>query len=143
MQVQTISRSPTTSVGEVADDFTSLEWLVIAIGSRDGSKPLQWSAFGRLLSKLLDDPPLPLASLRLEALRRTASLARHHGWTIPAVEVGAFLRAGWSEPQLDRLIEAVLQTEPCISAWSTCEAVDGDFLSQGRSEPRTRMEIFS
>lgn len=89
------------------ESFTSLEWLVIAIGARDESIPLQWSPFGRSLLALMGGGPQPLASPCLEILRRTASVARHYGWAMPSADVGAFLLGGWSEPQLERIIESV------------------------------------
>lgn len=94
--------------------FESLEWLVIAIGARDVSIPLHGTPIGQALLRLfgVDRSPSPLASPRLEMLRRMASLARVHGWGIPACEVGLFLRAGWTDAQLERLIESVTPQHP-------------------------------
>jgi hypothetical protein len=88
--------------------FGPLEWLIIAIGQRDGtsafrSRPLL-EAFGRLFAY---HQPNRLANCQLEELRRVAALASEHGWHVPASEMAAFLRAGWSEGQLELLIEKV------------------------------------
>lgn len=90
-------------------EFTSIEWLVIALGARDGSVPLRWSPLGQRLLKLfgVSVSPQRLASPCLESLRHMACLARRHGWSIPAAEIGMFLREGWSEAQLERLVESV------------------------------------
>lgn len=91
-----------------SETFGPLEWLVIAIGQRDGtssfrSRPLL-DAFGRLFAYR---QPNRLANCRLEELRRMAALASEHGWHVPPSEMAAFLRAGWSEGQLELLIEKV------------------------------------
>ena len=88
--------------------FGPLEWLVIAIGQRDGtssfrSRPLL-EAVGTLFAWR---QPNQLANSKLEELRRMAALADERGWNVPASEVAAFLRAGWSEEQLEVLIEKV------------------------------------
>ncbi len=89
--------------------FISFHWLVIAIGARDGSTPLQWWPLGRSLTRLLgiDREPQPLASPCLESLRRMASLARQYGWDLPATEIGAFFAAGWTQAHLEQVIESV------------------------------------
>jgi hypothetical protein len=90
-------------------DFNSLEWLVIAVGAKDGSASLHWSPLGRALARIFGSgSPNRLASPCLETLRHTASLARRHGWHMPVGEIGMFLRAGWSEPQLELLIDSVV-----------------------------------
>ncbi len=91
-----------------SETFGPLEWLVIAIGQRDGtsafrSRPLL-EAFGRLFAYR---QPNRLANCRLEELRRMAALASEHGWHVPPSEMAAFLRAGWSEGQLELLVEKV------------------------------------
>ncbi|MBB3348311.1 hypothetical protein [Sphingomonas sp. BK069] len=88
--------------------FGPLEWLVIAIGQRDGSvgcrsRPLL-DALDRLFAVR---HPNQLANAGLEQLRRMAALASELGWHVPPSEMSAFLRAGWSEDQLELLIERV------------------------------------
>ncbi|QNE31090.1 hypothetical protein F1C10_03430 [Sphingomonas sp. NBWT7] len=92
--------------------FGPLEWLVIAIGQRDGlsvapSRPLL-EAVGRLFGW---HQPNQLANARLEELRRMAAAASEWGWHVPPVEMAAFLRAGWSEDQLEALIDRVAPVE--------------------------------
>lgn len=96
-----------------------------AQGSRIGFTPLQWSI-------ILDAPQDPLASLRppgrlrrfarwlagdstnlslanphLEALRRTALLTWHYGFTLPANELSEFLAAGFSLKQFELMAVAL------------------------------------
>lgn len=111
MQFEVIDTSGDVRTTFVRENFSSLEWLVIAIGAQDESVPLQWSAIGRSLLALFGGAPQPLASPCLEALRRMASVARHYGWSMPAADVGAFLHAGWNEAQLERLIDSVCPEE--------------------------------
>ncbi|MBF7015031.1 hypothetical protein QUC32_29060 (plasmid) [Novosphingobium resinovorum] len=87
--------------------FGPIEWLVIAIGAQACSKPLSSTRFGTMVLELLNDK----GARRLETLRRTAELAKRCGWAMPCAEIGAFLRAGWSEDQLEVLIESILADE--------------------------------
>lgn len=127
------------------ESFSSLEWLVIAIGARDGSVPLPWSPFGRSILKLfgVDDGPQPLGSCCLEALRRMASNARRHGWGVPTAEVGAFLKGGWSEAQLETLIDSVSLGAPCMGEWRACNIDRGGGRPERRSQAPLRMETLS
>lgn len=104
--------------------FSSLEWLVIALGARDESISLQWSPFGRSLLALMGGGPRQLASPCLETLRQTASIARHYGWAMPTADIGAFLQRGWNEAQLERLIESVCPDGPKVDLWHAPEDVD-------------------
>ena len=140
MPVSNVEGLPMTCAAASPDGFSNLQWLVISIGMRDETRPLQWSPIGRLLLSLVGGGPQPLASPCLESLRRTASLARHHGWGIPAAEIGAFLAAGWTEQQLEQLIESVQPTDPFIDEWRPCEPVAGDLPGERRSHDRTLME---
>lgn len=94
-----------------ASPFTLLQWLVIAMGSRPGSLPLACSPFGQTLVGLVGDAEMD--GPRLETLRHTARIAGRCGWGIPSAEVGQFLMAGWSEDQLEALIESVGDHGPC------------------------------
>ena len=105
------------------ESFTSREWLVIAIGARDGGVALQWWPFGRSLLALMGGEPRQLASPRLEMLRRTASLARHYGRAMPSADIGAFLLGGWSEAQLERMIESVCPHGPTMD-WQCADKAD-------------------
>jgi len=101
--------SPSTLDDESrSQSFGPLEWLVIALGQRDGTSPFRsrhlLQAVGRLFACA---QPNQLANVRLEALRRMAALASERFWHVPPSEMAAFLRAGWSEEQLELLIEKV------------------------------------
>ena len=119
MQMINSPSRPTKLARSSSDGFSPLQWLVIAIGGRPGSIPLQWSELGQALLALADCDDHPGPSPCLEALRRASSLAVRCGWNMPAVELGAFLQAGWSEAQFETLIESVDGTAPCESEqWS-------------------------
>ncbi|MGH6746222.1 hypothetical protein [Novosphingobium sp.] len=113
-----------------ASPFTPLQWLVIAMGSRPGSLPLACSPFGQALVGLVggDEPEGPC----LETLRHTARIAGRCGWGIPSAEVGRFLMAGWSEDQLEALIESVSDPRPCETERRTFDNGDGALLGHPR-----------
>ncbi|WP_150131207.1 hypothetical protein [Sphingobium yanoikuyae] len=120
--------------------FTPLQWLVIAMGSRPGSLPLACSPFGQALVGLVggDEMEGPC----LETLRQTARIAGRCGWGIPSVEVGRFLMAGWSEDQLEALIESVSNQRPCETERRTFDIGGGALLGQPRFGMGTKiMEI--
>jgi len=125
------------------ESFTSLEWLVIAIGARDESVPLQWSPFGRPLLALMGGGPRPLASQCLETLRRTASIARHYGWAMPSADVGAFLLSGWSEAQLELVIESVGPNGPSMDPWQPVIETNSNTTALPPSNVRTPMDIYA
>jgi hypothetical protein len=89
------------------DRFSSLEWLVIALGARNESVALPWSPFGRSLMALAAVEPALLGRPCLELLRSTARVASRCGWAMPPADMGVFLHGGWSEDQLEQLIESV------------------------------------
>lgn len=85
--------------------FSGLEWSVVALARRDRVASLREP--GRVavaLRRLFGTaPPGRLADARLEALRRIAVLAWHHGYTLPTSELRAFLKAGFSTDQYEML----------------------------------------
>lgn len=88
--------------------YGALEWLVIAIGQRDGRAGACRTPLLTALGRLFAWQPLnQLADPRLEQLRCMAALAGERGWQVPPSEIAAFLRAGWSEDQLGVLIDTV------------------------------------
>lgn len=113
--------------------FTLLESLVIAVGAWPGSVPLPWSPIGRSLLERAGDTDRD----RLETLRRTASLTRRHGWELPAAEVGAFLRAGWSEDQFEALVESVWASPPCENEQLSFDLGSGPHWNERRSVGHT------
>jgi hypothetical protein len=90
-------------------DFTALEWSVVALAQKESLSSLKapgriasaiGSLFGVLRNSALADP-------QLEALRRMAVLAWHHGYKISLAEVSAFFAAGYAPGQYERLLESV------------------------------------
>lgn len=131
----------TSDPGPARESFTSLEWLVIAIGAQDESVPLRWSRFGRALLALMGEAPRPLFSPCLEKLRSTASVASRYGWAMPSADIGAFLLGGWSEAQLERIIESVCPHGPTMEPWQPVLDIDGGTPAVPPFEIRTVMEI--
>ncbi len=89
--------------------FSGLEWSVIALARREGLSTLKEPgriarAFGTLFG-LGRDSRLP--DERLEALRRMAVLAWHHGFTLPTSELRAFRAAGFTLAQYEALQASV------------------------------------
>jgi hypothetical protein len=143
MPLQPAEPQPGSCSTGQSDRFSSLEWLVIAIGARDESVPLQWSPFGRSLLALLGGGPQPLASPCLETLRRTASIARHYGWTMPSADVGAFLMAGWSEAQLEQMIESVCPHGPASDRWPVTDAATTSLQTLLIEPIRPSIEVYA
>lgn len=83
--------------------LSALEWSVVALARiqpvRSLREPGRLAAalgtlFGRSGGTAVPDP-------RLEALRRVAVFAWHHGWRVPTSELRAFLAAGFSLDQYE------------------------------------------
>ena len=68
---------------------------------------------GRFLSALNSlfgiKPPNRLANEGLEALRRIAILAWHHGWNVPKSELAAFIEAGFSTDHFELIQNSIGQ----------------------------------
>lgn len=104
--------------------FDALQWLVISIGQRDEVASPLWGRFGRALSSIFPwHEPNHLADPKLEELRRMACLASSRGWETPPIEMAAFLRSGWSEDQLELLIETVAPPMPGFVSASAVPAM--------------------
>ena len=98
---------PTTRPG---GDFSALEWQVIAIAQHDRLSSLRrpsrlGTAFGVVFGSQRANPRL--ADPALEALRRTAVLAWHRGYALPAQEIRAFHDAGYTSNQYEVLLASV------------------------------------
>lgn len=94
---------------EGRSDFSPLEWTVIALSQRDTISSLGapgplaralGSLFGLGRKSMLADP-------QLEALRRIAVHAWHHGYTLPVSEIKRFLSAGFSAGQYETLLASI------------------------------------
>lgn len=94
---------------EPAARLSGLEWSVVALARNDRLSSLRRP--GRMataLSVLFKQPHNPmLADERLEALRRMAVLAWHHGYTVPSEELKRFLRAGFSPDQYELIMDSI------------------------------------
>lgn len=88
--------------------FSALEWLVIGLGQRDQGANERWNRTQASLERLFAGrDPLQIQRRRLAQLKRVAGLASSSGWEVPPCEMAAFVRAGWSEDQLEHLVETV------------------------------------
>ena len=94
---------------EVESRLGALEWSVVAIARNDSLGSLRapgpmsialGNLFGRRTNPRLADP-------KLEALRRMAVLAWHHGFAVPVSEVKAFLAAGFSADQYETVLASI------------------------------------
>jgi alkylhydroperoxidase family enzyme len=103
------ARSDHAAPAAVRGLFSPIEWLVIALAERDHLSSLRAPGrFARAAAALFGGGgERPLAGARLEALRRVAVLARHRRGAVPAAEMAAFHRAGFSPDQGAALLASV------------------------------------
>lgn len=89
--------------------FAHHEWDVIQLARRDGLASLSApTRMARLSAWLFGGGiSLRLADPRLEALRRLAVLAWHHGYVVPVSAITAFTDAGYSGDQLELLLASI------------------------------------
>lgn len=101
------SFSPSVPVEAIG--FTDAEWEVIRLARRDRlsslSEPTRLSRlsawlFGGGMARHLADP-------RLEALRRLAVQAWHHGYAVPNSAIHAFKAAGFNLDQLELMLASI------------------------------------
>jgi alkylhydroperoxidase family enzyme len=104
--------APADVVAQVArtTGFTALEWSVVAIAQKDRlsslATPSRLSvAFGSIFAAQSGSPRL--ADTRLEALRRMAVLAWHHGDAVPSHEIRSFHEAGFTPEQYETLLDSI------------------------------------
>jgi hypothetical protein len=89
--------------------LSALEWSVVALARRDrvsslGEPGRIATAMGRLFGTG-NNPRL--ADPRLEALRRLAVLAWHHGYVVPKSEIKNFLSAGFTLDQFETMLKSI------------------------------------
>lgn len=103
----------------VSSGFSALEWSVIALAKNDSINSLKapgrmsralGGLFGRGVNSRLAEP-------RLETLRRVAVYAWRRGYALPASEVAAFLRTGFSMAQAEVLVASVTGGSVGQLAW--------------------------
>lgn len=90
--------------------FTALEWSVVAIAQNDRLASLATPgrlsiALGTVFGTQTGSPRL--ADPRLEALRRMAVLAWHHGDAVPRSEIQSFHQAGFTPEQYETLLDSI------------------------------------
>lgn len=109
-EVQGGTAAPAVTKRTAKSGFSALEWSVVAIAQKDrlGSlnKPGRMSvALGVIFGGFKGDPTL--ADPQLEALRRIAVLAWHHGYAVPRNEIHAFHAAGYTAEQYETLMASI------------------------------------
>lgn len=89
--------------------FSALEWSVIALAKRDPLRSLSRPGrMARAMGGLFGlGTRSRLADERLEALRRLAVHAWHHGFALPMREIEAFVAAGFDKRQVETLVASV------------------------------------
>lgn len=94
---------------ETAQGFSAAEWQIVRLAQTDGRaslrQPGRWSKIRTLIFG--EQPHFRLADSRLEALRRLAVEAWHEGFAVRPSAIDEFLKAGFSEGQLETLLSAV------------------------------------
>jgi hypothetical protein len=97
------------AVASIGAMFERREWEVIVLAQRDGLASLREPSrltrafawlFGTDINRRLADP-------KLEALRRLAVLAWHHGYQVPVSAMKAFKSEGFSVDQLELLLASI------------------------------------
>jgi hypothetical protein len=89
--------------------FDDLEWQVVALARRDRLSSLRGpSTWSRLVDIIFGKRANPaLADSRLEALRRLAVEAWHHGYAVRPSALSSFEAAGFSIAQLELLLATI------------------------------------
>lgn len=89
--------------------FSALEWSVIALARRDSLRSLTAPGpLARAMGGLFGlGGRSRLADPQLETLRRAAVYAWRRGFAIPKAEIARFTEAGFTEAQLELMVESV------------------------------------
>lgn len=89
--------------------LSALEWSVVALARRDRVSSLsEPSRIATAMGRLFGTSNNPrLADPRLEALRRLAVLAWHHGYVVPKSEIKNFLSAGFTLDQFETMLKSI------------------------------------
>jgi hypothetical protein len=94
---------------ETIQGFSAAEWQIVHLAQTDGRaslrEPGRWSRLKALIFG--PQPHFRLADGKLEALRRLAVEAWHEGFAVRPSAIDQFLKAGFSEGQLETLLSAV------------------------------------
>lgn len=97
--------------------LSPLEWRVVELARGDQLATLRPQRERSWLSRFVfgPNPPSPtLADEKLEALRKLAVLAWHHGYTLPSSAMKQAIVAGYSEGQVGQVIDAIAGNRPAF-----------------------------
>lgn len=90
--------------------LSGMERRIVALARADGIASLRPQRKRGWFARLILGPTPPsamLANERLEALRRLAVRAWHHGYTLPVSALKEARAAGWSEAQIGAVIDSI------------------------------------
>lgn len=111
--LQALPISLVPSANTASETLTLTERRILALARTDGMQSLKPARKrGWFLRFVLGPtPPSPtLANERLEALRRLAVRAWHHGYTLPVSALKEARAAGWSEAKIGAVIDTIGRT---------------------------------
>lgn len=111
------SRAVEAAPALAAEPLSTLERRVVLLAREDGIETLRPQRKRSWLAKLVFGPPAPspvLANERLEALRRLAVQAWHHGYTLPASALREAKQAGFEETQIGAVIDMIGRSRPPV-----------------------------
>ncbi|WP_285017566.1 hypothetical protein [Novosphingobium sp. fls2-241-R2A-195] len=111
LQALPISLAP--SAKTPGEPLTLTERRILALARTDGMQSLKPQRKRGWLARLIlgPTPPSPmLANERLEALRRLAVRAWHHGYTLPVSALKEARDAGYSEAKIGAVIDTIGRT---------------------------------
>lgn len=103
------------SLSHPVDALTLMERRIVALARNDGMQSLKAQRKRGWLARLIlgPTPPSPmLANERLEALRRLAVRAWHHGYTLPVSALKEARDAGYSEAKIGAVIDTIGRNRP-------------------------------
>ena len=113
LHFQPAQATPQSMVGTATPPvrLSALEWSVVAMAERDRLSSIREpSRFIVALNAIFGlKRPNRLANDGLEAVRRIAVLAWHHGWNVPKSELSAFLEAGFSTDHFELIQNSIGQ----------------------------------
>lgn len=94
----------------LAEPLSTLEKRIVALARNDGLHSLREQRKRGWLARLILGPTPPsamLANEQLEALRRLAVRAWHHGFTLPVSALKEARAAGYSEAKIGAVIDII------------------------------------
>ena len=114
---------PAMAAPVARSDFTPLEWSVIRLARIDRLWTLRTPGrVGRFWNWLIGRGNPELANPQLEALRKTAVLSWHYGFTVAGIAVADFLSAGFSLAQYELLVSSVSRAATVVTPFNMTKA---------------------